>query len=245
MFHGDRGDPPANPDAADLRLELSKISLDLQAGELRRLEPAPTSNSAGFVTAIREVLAASPKSAWPRLAISFNEDQVESKLWLLEHVSEAVDLSEHRVVILGAWYGLLALMMDRLIPSPPAEVVCIDIDEGVCQRARQLLSVLPVPPAVLRADMMELDYQELSARRPTVFVNTSCEHLPDFPGWRARVPAGARLVLQSNDHVGCPEHVSCVPDLAAFERQARLSAIDYKGTLRLKRFRRFMLVGRA
>ena len=148
-------------------------------------------------------------------------------------------------MILGAWFGLLAILLDRLSSSPPAQILCVDIDPDVCALASRLLAVLPTPPAVLCADMMTLDYEALSAAGPTVFVNTSCEHLPDVAGWRDRVPRGAQLVVQSNDNRGCSEHVSCVPDLDAFERQVRLSTIDYKGTLPLKRFRRFMLVGRA
>ena len=88
--------------------------------------------------------------------------------------------------------------------------------------------------------MLHVDYEELSAELPTIFVNTSCEHVADFAGWRQRVPAGARLVLQSNDHWGCSEHVNCVPDVEAFERQSHLSQIDFRGTLQLARFRRFM-----
>jgi hypothetical protein len=242
------GVPTETPTAAaeHLRLGLAEISHELQTGALRPVESnATTTTETPFLNALRDRLVAAPTTAWPRLAISFNADQVDSKLWLLRHFPEAATLSERRVVILGAWYGLLALMLDRLMPRPPAEVCCIDIDEETCAMARHVLSVLPSPPEVRQADMMAIDYAELGRGRPTIFVNTSCEHLSDFRGWRARVPSGTRLVLQSNDHVGCPEHVGCVPDLDTFESEAGLTRLDYRGVLKLKHFRRFMLIGEA
>jgi hypothetical protein len=218
-----------------VRSTFALISSQLRAGE-------PLSAAAGELHAI---LADAPRAIWPRLATAFNEDQIESKLWLIEHLAQTVELSEHRVVVLGAWYGVLAILMEQVLPRPPAAVVCVDLDEGACLFATRILSTLRSRPEVRCADMLELDHAALAAERPTVFVNTSCEHLSDFDGWRARVPAGSWLVLQSNDHVGCSEHVNCVPDVESFARQARLSETHYRGTLLLAKFRRFMLIGRA
>ena len=237
--------PLVNLETEQLRTGLAAISAELDRGELQQSAGTDTIGTAAFLETLRATLRTAPKSAWPRLAIAFNEDQIESKMWLLERVSETLDFAGRRVVILGAWYGVLAMLMERLISDVPAEVQCIDIDEPACDVATRLLSVLSPDTEVRHADMMQLDYRALSAGRDTIFVNTSGEHLIDFPGWRRRVPAGARLVLQSNDHRGCPEHVSCVPDLDAFEREARLSRIDYRGKLALKRFHRFMLIGEA
>jgi SAM-dependent methyltransferase len=228
-----------------VREALLGISDALLRGTFENPRHRANDEQLAFIDPLREVLREMPADAWPRLAVSFNADQVDSKLWLLEHLAEVVDLSTHRVVILGAWFGLLALMLDRLAPRAPAELVCVDIDPHVCARARQITSVLRVPPDVLCADMLALDYRTLAVGRPTVFVNTSCEHLHRFDEWRACVPADARLLLQSNDHVGCVEHVNCVPDLEAFERHARLSAVEFRGTLPLQKFRRFMLIGTA
>lgn len=236
--------PSANRDVEYLRRELYKISAELGAGTLARTA-ATHSRHAPFIDSIRETLETVPKEAWPRLAVSFNEDQVESKLWLLEHLSVLGDLSEHRVVILGAWFGLLVMIIEQLSDRPPKEMCCVDVDEGVCALASRLLSVLSNPPTVLRVDMLALDHHAVSAGRPTIFINTSCEHLADFAGWRARVPAGSALVLQSNNHRGCSEHVNCVDDLTAFEQQARLSNVAYRGTLPLRHFTRFMVMGTA
>ena len=231
-------------DPEALRAALARISRELGAGELSTLDAERASSPTASIRRLRAVLADAPKAAWPRLAIAFNADQVDSKLWLIEELSRTVDLAGHRVVILGAWFGVLALMMSEVMPRAPAAFVCIDIDPAVCALATRMLAVVSPPTEVRCADMLEVDYRQLSAGRPTIFVNTSCEHLADFAGWRKRVPAGAALVIQSNDHWGCPEHVNCVPDAEAFARQAHLSHTDFCGTLRLARFSRFMLIGR-
>jgi hypothetical protein len=229
-------------DVESLRTALASISNGLRAGSLPSFAPAPHLSALG---ALCDVLEDMPRSSWPRLATSFNEDQVESKLWLLHSLPEATSLGARRIVVLGAWYGLLAMMLEWLMPQRPLSVCCIDIDEDTCATARRVVSVLPSPPAVRCADMLAIDYQALRGEGQTIFVNTSCEHLTDFDAWRARIPGGTRLVLQSNNHTGCPEHVSCVPDLEAFERQARLAQIDFRGVLALKHFNRFMLIGHA
>jgi hypothetical protein len=219
-----------------VRAACARISAELGAGELA---------ADGELADLRAILAETPRSAWPRLTVAFNADQIDSKLWLIEKLAGAIDLAEHRVVILGAWYGVLAWLLDRVLPRPPVAVTCIDLDEGACAIARRLLSTVRSRSTVQQADMLALDHAALAAAGPTVFINTSCEHLTDFAGWRARMPPGSHLVVQSNDHLGCSEHVNCVADVDAFARQVHLSHTDYHGTLPLARFRRFMLIGRA
>ena len=73
---------------------------------------------------------------------------------------------------------------------------------------------------------------------------TSCEHLAEFARWYTRIPAGKRLVLQSNDYFACEQHVNCVPDLAAFRAQAPMRDVLFAGERKMRRYVRFMLMGR-
>ena len=103
--------------------------------------------------------------------------------------------------------------------------------------------------AARTADMLDLDYGPAIAsaadpRAADLVINTSCEHLADFGRWYERVPRGQRLVLQSNDYFACDQHVNCVPDLAAFRAQAPMREVLFAGERRMKRYVRFMLIGR-
>jgi hypothetical protein len=51
-------------------------------------------------------------------------------------------------------------------------------------------------------------------------------------------------VLQSNDYFACREHVNCVADLAAFRLQAPLAQTLFAGEREMRRYTRFMLIGR-
>jgi len=51
-------------------------------------------------------------------------------------------------------------------------------------------------------------------------------------------------VLQSNDYFACAEHVNCVSDLAEFRVRAPLSDVLFAGERRMRRYTRFMLIGR-
>jgi hypothetical protein len=138
-------------------------------------------------------------------------------------------------------------------------VLSFDLDPG-CAPLAEALNRTHVEAgrfAALTADAGAIDYgrsefahtaadggvEHITAQPDTV-INTSCEHLADFPGWYDRIPAGTLLALQSNDAVGEEGHVNCVPDLAAFEAQAPLAEPMFAGALPLKRYTRFMLIGR-
>jgi hypothetical protein len=46
------------------------------------------------------------------------------------------------------------------------------------------------------------------------------------------------------DYFACSEHVNCVPDLAAFRAQAPMRELLFAGEHKLRRYIRFMLIGR-
>ena len=97
------------------------------------------------------------------------------------------------------------------------------------------------------ADMLDVDYMGRRRRdqgAPTLIINTSSEHLAEFDRWFARIPAGPWLALQSNDYFACDEHVNSVASLAAFQEQAPLAHLRFAGERRLRRYTRFMLIGR-
>ncbi len=194
----------------------------------------------------RDILAALTHHQEPRLATALNKNQMASKLWLADALFEAVGARLGSVLILGGWMGVLAavLLHDRRFAIE--RITSIDIDPH-CAPVALAMNATHVKTgrfAAKTADMLALDYSHASDARADVVVNTSCEHLIEFDRWYARVPPAQLVVLQSNDYFACAEHVNCVPDLATFRARAPLSDVLFAGERRMRRYTRFMLVGR-
>ncbi len=191
----------------------------------------------------RDILATLTRHQEPRIAVALNKNQMASKRWLAESLFSAVGERLGNVLILGGWVGALAavLLHDRRFRID--RVVSVDIDPR-CAPVAESLNATHVRIgkfAARTADMLAIDY---AADPADLIINTSCEHLAAFDRWYARVPDGQLTVLQSNDYVACPEHVNCVPDLAAFQMQAPMRERLFAGERAMRRYVRFMLVGR-
>lgn len=191
----------------------------------------------------QDILATLTHHAQPRLGAALNANQMASKRWLADTLVASAGGAYGSVLILGGWVGALAavLLHDRRFTI--ARVVSVDIDPG-CEEIARSLNATHVRAGrffARTADMREIDY---AAEPFDLVVNTSCEHVVDFDRWYARVPDGQLLVLQSNDYVTCSEHVNCVPDLAAFRAAAPMRTLLFEGERRMRRYTRFMRIGR-
>ena len=176
------------------------------------------------------------------LAIAFNHKQIGSKLWLRDMLAEHTGGRIDGIWILGGWHGVLAAILQDDARLDCGKITTIDLDPG-CKAVAETLNAPALAAGrfeALIADMNTLDY----AKAPEMIVNTSCEHLPDVKGWRAKIPAGRLVLLQSNNYFREPDHVSCVADLAAFRAQVGLSEVIFAGDRETKNYTRFMLIGR-
>jgi hypothetical protein len=191
----------------------------------------------------RDVLAALSRHDAPALGRALNKNQIASKMWLVESLLGAVGPDIGRLRILGGWVGVLAavLLHDRRFNLGSIE--SLDIDPSCAPVALALNATHAATGRFVAttADMLDVDYAREAA---DLVINTSCEHLADFGRWYQRIPAGQLLVLQSNDYFACAEHVNCVPDLAAFRAQAPMREALFSGERRMRRYVRFMLIGR-
>lgn len=197
----------------------------------------------------RDVLGALTQLDVPALGSALNANQIASKMWLADALHDTVGPRLGRVRILGGWFGVLAavLLHDRRFAIREIESVDIDPRCAPVATAVNATHVREGRFEARTADMLELDYPAPTggtADAPDIVVNTSCEHLADFDRWYERVPAGTLLALQSNDYVACDEHVNCVKDLAAFRAQAPLAEVLFAGECRMRRYTRYMLIGR-
>ena len=195
----------------------------------------------GFVARVARTARRYPS---PDLANALNRKQIACKKWLVDEVAETFGPDLGCVWVLGGWYGVLPALMFDDARTRVERIVNVDLDER-CAPVAECLNQEDLDRgafATRTADMLTLDYSRFAGGAGLI-VNTSCEHLDRFDEWYARIPRGARLALQSNNYFSEPEHVNCVPDLAAFAAQAPLSRVRFRGELEMPNYTRFMLIG--
>lgn len=198
---------------------------------------------------VSDVLGTAQRYPRPDLGHALNRNQTASKKWLLDALLGAAGERLGVVYVLGAWYGVLPAMLLHDSRFRIDHVVSVDIDPA-CAPIAECLNRCHAADgrfSTLSADMRGLRFNggaDTPESAADVVVNTSCEHMAGLGEWFADLPDGLLLVLQSNDYVDCDEHVNCVPDLAAFKEQVPLSQVLFEGQLRLKKYTRFMLIGR-
>jgi hypothetical protein len=170
--------------------------------------------------------------------------QLRSKRWLLDELDDIDPLTDSTVLVMGGWCGVLPWLRHVSGRATPAMTVSVDFDERACRIGARIIG--PTTPSLyfVCQDIHRLNYARIARGRQLVIINTVCEHLPDFAGWRRLVPPGTLTVLQSNDYRGCPDHVNCVDSAAELEAAADLSEVTFVGSLPLSLFTRFMVIGR-
>jgi len=188
------------------------------------------------------------KHADARLSVALNHKQVASKAWLVDSLARTLDRRIEHVLIVGGWIGTLSAMLAERLGDRIGTLTSLDIDPS-CAPVALILNRKLAESGRFRAvtaDMHGIDLASLAAGSSPIdlVVNTSCEHIPDVRAWLDVLPRGMTVVLQSNNYFAVPEHVSSVPDLATFERQARLTKVLLADALPLKKYTRFMLIGR-
>lgn len=199
----------------------------------------------------RDVLATISRHDAPDIGGALNKNQIASKMWLADSLFDAVGPDLGEVTILGGWFGVLGAVLLHDPRFRIGRVISVDIDPRCADIALSLNAthVRAGRFSARTADMLEIEYAPgaagaASPRDDDLVINTSCEHLTAFPRWYDRIPAGTRLVLQSNDYFACDQHVNCVADLAAFQAQAPMRDVLFAGERRMRRYVRFMLIGR-
>lgn len=197
----------------------------------------------------RDVLTTLSRHDEPLLGEALNKNQMASKMWLADALFDAAGGAFGDVLILGGWFGVLAAVLLCDPRFTIAHVTSLDIDARCADIALSVNAthVRAGKFAAQTGDMLERDYRDgppSASGAPNLVVNTSCEHLAEFDRWYNRIPTGRLLALQSNDYFSCDEHVNCVPDLAAFRSQAPMREVLFSGERKMRRYVRFMLIGR-
>jgi hypothetical protein len=174
------------------------------------------------------------------LGTAFNHKQVGSKIWARDRLFESLGGKFKHIVLLGGWYGVLPAMFFDDSRFEIELIESIDIDPEVGQVAETLNVRAGDRFRSVTQDMYAIDYKTSGA---DLVINTSCEHIADLPAWLSLLPRGTQVLLQSNDYFSEPTHINCVASLEAFQDQTSLRHVAFAGSLAMKKYTRFMVIG--
>jgi hypothetical protein len=193
-----------------------------------------------FITDIRQTAL-----RYPRLTLghALNRNQVTCKNWLVESLYKVTGGDLGRVCVLGGWFGVLGAMLLHDPRFKIESVSSFDMDSS-CEEVANCLNATHVETGRFKfvlADMYEMDFEDHGF---DFIINTSCEHLEVIDKWFRKIPSGTLLTLQSNNYFGIDGHVNCVENLGKFKQQVPLEEVLFEAELELKKYTRFMLIGR-
>lgn len=164
----------------------------------------------------------------------FSSGQLQSKEWAVNTLERIGILNNQSVVIVGAWYGTLGLMLNKHFNN--LTIKLLDIDPRCQQFLEKIIYDIENISAVTE-DMHNYNYTE------DIVINTSCEHIEDVKKWLDLVPDGTIVVLQSNNFFHGDGHISSVSCQEEFEIQTNLSSIMFSGSLETPMYTRYMIIG--
>ena len=178
---------------------------------------------------------------------ALSRNQVKSKLWLIEKMSELgmypklrkVTDSTTNVLLVGGWVGMLPFLAD-MKGKYLDTVINVDIDTTVHVAAQELNSVTQSALKVSGADVRKLNIKQYS--NPIV-IDTIVEHFEKHGEWVKTLPPGTKVVLQGNDMFHVPDHVNCHKTLEEFVESCGLNNIVWAGELSLYKCTRYMAIG--
>jgi len=170
---------------------------------------------------------------------SLNENQEKSKDWLIEKSKQYFTFFNNpSVVVAAGWYGHLANKINDNIYTT-GEIVSFDKDPQ-CKKIGQKLykDVKDVTFATA-----EIEY--FNFKNYDIVICTSCEHLEQYiiDDFLKRRKKGSLVILQSNNYFSIKEHINCHNSVIEFEKTLKLEKILYRGTLKLNKFDRYMVIG--
>jgi hypothetical protein len=179
---------------------------------------------------------------------ALSRNQIKSKKWLIEKLSEFKILPKGRKVtepetttlIVGGWVGMipfLANMLDKNLDN----VINVDIDTSVHYAADQLNTGTHNKFKNLGTDIREVD---LKKYKKLLVIDTIVEHFKDHGDWVKTLPAGTTVILQGNDMFDVPDHVNCHNSLEEFLAGCGLNTILWAGELNLYKCTRYMAIGK-
>ena len=190
----------------------------------------------------------------------FSRGQIKSKLWLMEELRNVVSGNELGTVVLyGGWYATIAHFFFKFFS--PSKLYSIDLDPSTVEIADSFnkrqgednnwqfkafaydVNELSYTDKgfIIPADSSKMGTTQLSIK-PTVVINTSCEHMND--DWFTNLPDGQFVVLQTNDYFANEQHTNCVNNVNEALSKYKFNEVYFSGELDTQLYKRFMIIGK-
>src|SRR4051812_37051248 len=110
------------------------------ASTIRQHEPAPSDREYSVeLRRLVDMLGVLSDEERSGLDEAIDEIQIASKLWLVDELTKVADVGSRQMVVLGAWYGILPLLLNWRLPKPPAHMLCVDIDPAAVHAGERLI----------------------------------------------------------------------------------------------------------
>ena len=178
----------------------------------------------------------------PDMLNAFWPSQIKSKIWLSDWVKQYLP-SATKIVIFGAWYGVLADILQLRLKSP--RILCNDIDRNAvdwCSRKYP----------TYYGKMENFIYET----RVDLVINTVTEHLTQeiYDKWYDNIPKGTYFVIQGNNDFNEPDHVRACKSLEMFHKINNVQnvlhseSLTYEGPWNMEKnkptyYERYMTIG--
>lgn len=169
---------------------------------------------------------------------SFTRDLIFSKFWLMDIVERCVEASGlnsfDTAVVLGSWYGNMALILNGSNLNVK-QIVLIDTDPNCIAFSQWLYRNQHNRIRAILGDANA--YRYANQKKNRLIINTSCNDI-NGQAWFESIPAGSLVALQSRD-----DHEA----LSVFDSRFPLNRTFYLGSKKLldpdETYRRLTKVG--
>ena len=172
---------------------------------------------------------------------SFWKGQINSKVWLIEHLERHYQNRPYNILLCGGWNGVLATLLFNSMMDI-TRIVSMDIDAKCEEIAYNMNKDYEMQGRFKAITSDMLAYEDYD--KHNLIINTVCEHMTQeqYNEWLDKLPSNKRVIIQSNDYFSHKEHVNCKQTLEEFQKDCRLN-VDIAATMPTEKYNRFMIIG--
>jgi hypothetical protein len=202
----------------------------------------------------KNALSSSEPYLFKRVMDSMNQSQLESKLWIVNELSELM-LFPKSVALLAGWYAnfITPLLIDELgvkyilnLDSDP-DVKTISYKFNKRYKINKDHTKNRDDGCLYRCEMHDVMFEPIKKYGDfDLVINTSCEHMFSMSRFRKLNKSKNYIyVLQSSNDRQYDDHINCVDSADELADQADIVDVMYSGEMKLSNsMTRYMVIGR-